>query len=78
MLCRDSKGRRSWTVTLILPAWFLLVVKFALSGIKIGETVFASIDVISFGTALTAIIAPLVARDALKDRNASTPPADSR
>lgn len=62
-LVKDSRGCKSWTVTLVVPAAMLLLIKFAIAGVKMGETIFASIDPISFGTAFAAVIAPLVARD---------------
>lgn len=75
-LMHDSKGCKSWTVTLVVPAALLLLIKFSLAGIKFGETVFASIDPVSFGTAFAAVIAPLVARDAWRferAKNGSNP-----
>jgi membrane protein YdbS with pleckstrin-like domain len=62
-LINDSKGCKSWTVTLVVPTALIMVLKFALSGVKIGELVFASVDLTAFGVAFAAVIAPLVARD---------------
>jgi hypothetical protein len=63
-LIKDSRGQKSWTVTLTVPAILILMTKFILSGIAIGPFVLASVDPISFATAFAAILAPLVARDA--------------
>lgn len=64
-LLMDSRTKPSWTVSLTVPAIAILLVKFVLSGFKFGDIVFASIDVVAFGTAFAALMAPLIARDAV-------------
>jgi hypothetical protein len=65
-LLKDSSGRKSWTVTLCVPASIILVVKFAIGGIKYLDLVFASMDPIQFATAFGLVMAPLLARDAVE------------
>jgi hypothetical protein len=76
-LLKDSSGRKSWTVTLCVPATVILIVKFAISGVKHLDWVLASMDPVQFATAFGLVMAPLIARDAVEkfgnQKNGSTP-----
>lgn len=60
---KDSRGKHSWTLTLVMPAWFILIAKFAISGISYNGWSISAMDPIGFSTAFIAVMGPWLYRE---------------
>ena len=67
----DSRGKFSWTLTMVFPAWLVLIAKFAISGITYAGFTVAPMDAISFSTAFIAIMGPWLYREKVDKANGS-------
>jgi hypothetical protein len=62
-ILKDSRGKRTWTLTLALPAWFVLLAKFAVSGLSYGGWTTASMSALEFATAFGVIMSTWLVRE---------------
>lgn len=62
-ICRDSRGKRTWTLTLALPAWFILLAKFAVSGLSYNGFTAASMSPTEFAAAFGVIMSTWLVRE---------------
>ena len=63
-LLKDSRGRESMTLSLIVPAWLALLVKFILAGLTL--PVFGEVPAMSateFGIAMAGVLAIWLGRE---------------
>ena len=65
---KDSRGKHSWTLTLVFPAWVVLIAKFAVSGVSYNGWSISAMDPIGFSTAFVAIMGPWLYRERV-DKN---------
>jgi tellurite resistance protein TehA-like permease len=64
-LLQDSRGRESITLSLVVPAWFVLLVKFVLAGVTlpgVGVTV-PPMSATEFGLAMAGVLAIWLGRE---------------
>lgn len=62
-LAKDSRGHKSWTLTIVLPAWAILLAKFAVSGISYGGWMTASMGPVEFATAFGIVVSTWLIRE---------------
>lgn len=63
-LLKDSRGRESTTLSLVVPAWFVLLVKFLLAGIKLPVVgLVPPMSATEFGLAVAGVLAIWLGRE---------------
>lgn len=63
-LLRDSRGRESTTLSLVVPAWFALLVKFILAGLTLPVVgVVPTMSATEFGLAMAGVLAIWLGRE---------------
>lgn len=63
-LLKDSRGRESMTLSLVVPAWFALLVKFLAAGLTL--PIFGTVPAMSateFGLAIAGVLAIWLGRE---------------
>jgi hypothetical protein len=61
---KDTRGRKSWTLFFVFVSWVAVLLKFILSGVSLGSLgIMPTISALEFGGAITAILAPWIARE---------------
>lgn len=61
---KDTRGKKSWTLFFVLVSWSAVLIKFILAGVSLGSLgIMPNITALEFGGAVTAILAPWIARE---------------
>lgn len=63
-LLKDSRGRESITLSLVVPAWLALLVKFLVAGLTLPVVgVVPAMSATEFGTAMAGVLAIWLGRE---------------